>query len=136
MTGRRSHFRVGVVGLGRGLAVARAVRAVPDAKLVAVADLLPERRAAAAREFGDVACYDHHGAMLRHAALDVIVVATLGLQHREPVVDAAAAGVRGVYVEKPMATSLADCDAMIAACGAAGAVLTVGHQRRLSLIHI
>jgi predicted dehydrogenase len=46
------------------------------------------------------------------------------------VVDAAARGVRGIYVEKPMATSLADCDAMIDACRASGTILTVGHQRR------
>jgi predicted dehydrogenase len=132
MTTNRSPYRFGVVGLGRGFAVAQAIRDVPNAKLVAVADLLPERLDAAAREFGDIARYDHHRAMLQHEALDVVVVATLGLHHREPVVDAAAAGVRGVYVEKPMATSLADCDAMIAACREAGTVLTVGHQRRWS----
>src|SRR5688572_30398182 len=107
-------YRFGVVGLGRGFSVAQAVREVPNARLVAVADLLPERLDAAEREFGEVACYEHHKAMLQHEQLDVVVVATLGLHHREPVVDAAAAGVRGVYVEKPMATSLADCDAMIA----------------------
>ena len=81
-------YRVGVVGLGRGFAVAQAVRAVPQAQLVAVADLLPERLDAAAREFGDVARYDHHRAMLQHEPLDVVIVATLGLHHREPVVDA------------------------------------------------
>jgi predicted dehydrogenase len=132
MANSGSPYRIGVVGLGRGFSVAQAVREVPNARLVAVADLLPERLDAAAREFGEVARYDHHQAMLQHEALDVVVVATLGLHHREPVVDAAAAGVRGVYVEKPMATRLADCDAMIAACREAGTVLTVGHQRRWS----
>jgi predicted dehydrogenase len=127
----RSEYRVGIVGLGRGRALAQAAQALPNAKLVAVADLLPERLDWARQELGeDVGCYDHHAAMFEKADLDVVAVATLGLHHREPVVDAVAAGVRGVYVEKPMATSLADCDAMIAACREAGAVLTVGHQRR------
>jgi predicted dehydrogenase len=127
---KRREYRIGVVGLRRGLALARYCQQLPNARLVAVADLVPERVDAARQDLGDVAGYDHHRAMLQRESLDVVVVATAGLYHHEPVVDAAAAGVRGVYVEKPMATSLADCDAMTEACRAAGAVLTVGHQRR------
>jgi predicted dehydrogenase len=83
----------------RGLALARSCQKLRNGTLVAIADLVPERLDEAARELGDVARYDHHTAMLRRERLDVVVVATLGLHHREPVVDAAAAGVRGVYVE-------------------------------------
>jgi len=130
--GKQSYYRVGVVGVGdRGLGLAHYLNQVPNARLVAVVDPLPERLDRAAQELGEIALYDHHTSMLQdNKALDVVVVATLGLDHCEPTVDAAAAGVRGVYVEKPLATSLADCDAMIEACRASGTVLSVGHQRR------
>jgi predicted dehydrogenase len=103
---------------------------VEGARLVAVADLLPERRAQAREELGDVACYPDHVAMLEGAGLDVLTVATTGPSHARIVHDAVARGVRGVYCEKPIACSLADADAMIADCRAAGAVLVIGHQRR------
>ena len=130
---KHSYHRVGVVGIGgRGLGLARYCTQLPNAKLVAVADPLPERLARATQELGEIARYDHHSSMLADKALDldVVVVATIGLNHLEPTVDAAAAGVKGIYVEKPMATSLADCDAMIEACRASGTVLSIGHQRR------
>src|SRR5262249_9220922 len=44
--------------------------------------------------------------------------------------DAAEAGVQGIYCEKPIATTLADADRMIAACRANGVVLSVDHTRR------
>jgi predicted dehydrogenase len=51
-------------------------------------------------------------------------VATPHADHRDQVIQAAEHG-KHVLVEKPMATSVADCDAMIAACDAAGVVLEV-----------
>lgn len=128
---QNSHYRVGVVGVGgRGLGVATICAGLPNAKVVAIADLIPERLDKATQKLGEMACYDHHTSMLQHEDLDMVVVATLGMDHKEPTVDAAAAGVKGIYVEKPMETSLAECDAMIEACEASGTKLSVGHQRR------
>ncbi|HET9016065.1 MAG TPA: Gfo/Idh/MocA family oxidoreductase, partial [Thermomicrobiaceae bacterium] len=51
--------------------------------------------------------------------------------HREQVVAAAQAG-KHIHCEKPMASSVAECDAMIAAARAAGVKLMVGHSRRFT----
>src|SRR4051794_606585 len=126
----RQQVRVGLVGYRRGRALAKAWQGVDGASLVAVADLLPERREQAHRELGAIECYPDHVAMLEQAKLDVLTIATTGQYHAPIVRDATRRGIRGVYCEKPMACSLADADQMIADCEAAGTVLTIGHQRR------
>jgi predicted dehydrogenase len=51
-------------------------------------------------------------------------------RHAEMVLACASAGVRGVFLEKPMAGSLAECDAMLEACTRHGTRLAVAHGRR------
>lgn len=68
--------------------------------------------------------------MLETQRPDAVVVATTAPSHCEFVCAAAEAGVRFILCEKPMATSLEECDRMIAACRAAGAKLAVNHQMR------
>src|SRR5690349_21817540 len=106
-------LRVGLVGCGKvGTIHAAALRAVTEAELVACCD-------AAA----DLA------AMLREGGVEAVIIGTPHPLHAEPAVRAAEAGVH-VLVEKPMAASLADCDAMIAAARKSGATLGVISQRR------
>ena len=69
------------MGYRRGRALAEAWRGVEGARLVAVADLLPERREQARQELGEIACYPDHVAMLEAARLDVLTVATTGQFH-------------------------------------------------------
>jgi predicted dehydrogenase len=115
---------------GRGRGLAQYWQGVPNAKLVAVADLAPHLLDVAHATLGDVQCYPDHRSMLEQANLDVVTVGTTGQYHAAIVHDAVAQGVRGIYVEKPFACCLADADAMIADCKSAGTVLAVGHQRR------
>lgn len=61
---------------------------------------------------------------------DALVVASTAPSHCEYVCMAAAAGVNYILCEKPMAISISECDQMIEACQAAGAILAVNHQRR------
>jgi predicted peroxiredoxin len=68
--------------------------------------------------------------MLANVKPDALVVASTAPSHCEYVCAAAAAGVRYILCEKPMAVSLAECDRMIEACRASGAVLGVNHQMR------
>ena len=70
--------------------------------------------------------------MLENEDLDVITIGTRA-GFRPPIVkDAVAKGVKGIYMEKPIADSLDEADAMIEQCRAGGTVLTIGHQRRWS----
>lgn len=74
--------------------------------------------------FGDAA------AMLAATRPDAVVVSTTAPSHCDFVCAAATAGVRYILCEKPMATSLEECDRMIAACKKTGAKLAVNHQMR------
>jgi predicted dehydrogenase len=69
--------------------------------------------------------------MLETEKPDTATVCTPNASHAALTIAAARAGVRGVYCEKPMATSMADARAMVDACRESGAALVVNHQRRL-----
>jgi len=99
------------------------------ARLVAVAHYNPERFAGISARFG-VPCASQEE-MLADPAVDVVCVCTPSGQHAEQAIAAARAG-KHVLVEKPMALSLADADAMIAACERAGVQLGVALQRRVT----
>lgn len=101
-------------------------RHVPNAHLSAVA--MGSRAPALAAEYG-VAAEPSAADLLRRPDVDAVIIATPHSTHRALTVLAAAAG-KHVYVEKPMAVTLDDCDAMIQACEAAGVALTVNKITR------
>ena len=121
--------RVGLVGCGKvGTIHAAALRSLPEAEFVAACDASPERAEAFAARYGcrpfpDVA------SMLRDGGVEAVVIGTPHPLHAEPAVRAAEAGVH-VLVEKPMAATLADCDAMLASARKTGVTLGVVSQRR------
>lgn len=78
--------------------------------------------------------YPDLAAALADETVDAVFVTTPNDQHRTQVERAAAAG-KHVLVEKPMALTAADCEAMIAACAAAGVALGVGFQQRHAPVH-
>jgi predicted dehydrogenase len=73
--------------------------------------------------------------MLQDPAVDAVVVAVPNWLHREVTVESLAAG-KHVLVEKPMASTVAECDAMIAAAEAAGKTLMVGHSQHFFPVNI
>ncbi|MEY3019541.1 MAG: hypothetical protein RLZZ272_525, partial [Actinomycetota bacterium] len=120
---------VGVIGLGEiGQVHCDVLASMPDVRLVAVADVDAARATVTAERFGAVACTDHRD-LLALEGMDAVIVATPDQLHRDVVVDAAGAGVH-VLVEKPIATTLEDADAMIAAAERAGTMLSVGFTLR------
>jgi predicted dehydrogenase len=129
-------YAVGVVGCGgMGHAHATTYDTHERTEVVAAADLDDEARTAFAEEFDVDATYEDHAAMLAAEDLDVVSVCTLHSTHAALTVDAAEAGVDGVFCEKPMATSLGEAEDMVDAAERNGVKLTVGHQRRFDPVH-
>jgi UDP-N-acetyl-2-amino-2-deoxyglucuronate dehydrogenase len=123
---------IGFAILGPGIVAdyhrqAIAANADLGAQLVAVGHYIPARFTEMSAEFG-VPCLSLEE-LLAHPAVDVICICTPSGQHAVQTIAAAQAG-KHVLVEKPMALSLADADAMIAACAQAGVKLGVVLQRR------
>lgn len=126
-------YRFALVGCGR-IAKRHAELlsgVVADAKLVAVCDL----DVAKARAFGErygVDWYQSMEEMMTRAQPDVVSVLTPSGLHREHVLQLAPHG-KHIVVEKPMALTLDDADAMIAACDAHGCRLFVVKQNRFNV---
>ena len=99
---------------------------VPDGHLVAVAE--GTRAPALAAEYGVDRSPDM-AALLARDDVDAVLICTPHSTHL-PLTEAAAAAGKHVYIEKPMAVTLADCDAMIAACRDARVLLDVNHVTR------
>jgi predicted dehydrogenase len=106
-----------------------ALRDATGIEVVAVADRSPERaqRVAALLGLDASAIHTDHEAVLARSDVDAVSVATPPSSHREIVCAAAQAG-KHVLSEKPLATTLADADAMIDACAAAGVLLGLFHN--------
>jgi len=127
-------FGIGVIGCGTIAQTAHfpaVARLRNRARLVAVADVREEAAAHAAQAWGAAASYTDYHALLDRADVDVVIVATPEFLHAEQVAAAAAAG-KHILCEKPMAPSVEEADAMLAATRAAGVVFMVGHSRRFS----
>lgn len=124
----------GIIGTGMmGGTYAEAMRAqAPHARLVAVAG--GRRAAALGGEYG-IPVEPTADALLARGDVDAVVIATPHTTHLPLSLAAAQAG-KHVYLEKPMALSVGECDAIIAACRNAGVRLTVASQSRYNDISI
>jgi predicted dehydrogenase len=122
-------IRCGVWGVGVwGEKHARVYAAIPEAKLVGVHDRSPERARAVAEQYGTRA-FESPDALLKEC--EAVSVATPTVAHRAATETALAAGAH-VLVEKPIAATVADADAMLAAAKRAGRVLQVGQVERFN----
>jgi UDP-N-acetyl-2-amino-2-deoxyglucuronate dehydrogenase len=119
----------GIVGAGVISAThAKAIAALPAARLVAVTDVVPERARAFAESYGCQVEPDLD-ALLARGDVDVVSVCVPSGLHAEVGVQAAAAG-KHLVVEKPIDVTLAAADRLIHAARAAGVVMTVISQHR------
>ncbi len=128
-------YRAAIFGLGAiSRAHLRGYNAPENAtrvQVIAGADISNEARDRFGADTGGASTYADYRELLERERPDVVSICTWPPFHPEMVEAAAAAGVRGILCEKPMAVDLAGCDRMLAAAEGAGAILVVGHQRRL-----
>jgi predicted dehydrogenase len=136
-------YRAGVVGFGRvGRNHAEAFLDADGVELGAIADVDEALVAELGDRWGVPAerRYHSHSAMLADEDLDVVSVATPGGYHRDHVLDVvdsatepeAPADPDVIWCEKPIATTVARAEEMVAACDDAGVELLVNHSRRFS----
>lgn len=118
-------LRIGIIGLGIGMRHASSFAQLPEAKIVAMADPAPTWLSVSMEDF----CA-HYGAkpysdgfeMMEREQLDAVSICTNPRLHR-PMVEAAARRGLQILLEKPMAGTVEDCVAMMAACERAGVSL-------------
>src|SRR3954468_11550885 len=121
-------LRVGVAGLGVAATFALPeIARHPRVRLTAAADPRPEGRAAFTRQF-DAPAYATVEALCASRDVDAVYVLTPNRWHARHAILAAESG-KQVIPEKPMALTLADCEAMLAAARRHGVRLLVGHSQ-------
>ncbi len=99
-------------------------------QIVALADIYPDKAQEKVERFGlEANVYEDYKDLLGKETLDLAVVLTPPFAHAETTIAALNAGIN-VLLEKPMATSLDECDAMIAAAEKSGKLLSVVAQNR------
>jgi predicted dehydrogenase len=125
-------LRFGLIGCGdiAERRVAPALASAEGSRLGAVARARPERAAEFAARHGAARWYSDWRELVRDPEIDAVYVATPVHVHAEQAVAAARAG-KHVLVEKPMALSVAECEAMVAAACEAGVRLGVAYYRHL-----
>ena len=119
-------YGVGIIGASRvSGGHAQAVAAVPETQLVAIAEPDAVRRAQFTRKH-QCTGYASHNDLLADPRVDVVMIGLPHFLHTE-ITLAACAARKHIFLEKPMAMTVADCDAIIAAAEEAGVKLLVAH---------
>lgn len=120
----------GIIGGGLwGETHARIMAAHPQAQLVAVCDLVEDRARKIAETFGAQAYYTDFHEMLKHPDIQAVGIVTPDFAHCEPFIAACQAG-KHILLEKPLATTHADLQAMRTAYQAANVRVMVDFHAR------
>jgi predicted dehydrogenase len=127
--GPRSRLRVAVVGVGHlGQHHARVLAADPRVELVAVADSRLDQAQAIAARYGTTAVTDSRGLV---DCVDAVSIAVPTVHHQEVAAPFLERGI-ATLIEKPLAPTLAQAEALVGLARARGAVLQVGHIERFN----
>ena len=125
-------IRVGVIGVGWfGTVHCRVIAGHTELELAALCDASEERLAEMAREHGVSRTCTDYRELAEDPELDALAVVTPWEHHAAPALAGLAAG-KHVLVEKPMASTVADCQRMCDAAREGGAILLVGHVCRFN----
>ncbi len=124
-------YRAAVIGCGKmSRGHARAFLNNQRVDLVAGADVSEAARDAFSREFDVGSMYSDPAELLANERPDLVSICTWPPLHADLTEAVFAAGVKGVWCEKPMAVHLSEADRMVAAAQESGGVLIINHQRR------
>ena len=129
-----------IVGLGRiAEHFMAATRSTTNSKVTALVSGHRDKALRIAAQYGvpesSVYNYENFDSIASNKAVDAVYVALPNSMHAEYTIRAAKAG-KHVLCEKPMATSVADCEQMIAACKSAGVKLMIAYRCHYEPIHL
>lgn len=123
-------FNVAVIGAGAiGLDHINSFKQHPQARVVALAEVSPERGREAADKFGIPELVQDYKALLKRPDIDVFSIALPNYLHAKVALEALKAG-KHVMLDKPMATNAGDAAKLVAAARATGRTLMVGQNNR------
>ena len=119
---------IGIIGAGfMGMLHARVFSQLTDVRVIALSDPALDRAPELPDQPEPVEHYHNHKQLLERKEIEAVVIATPEHMHREIVVDSALAG-KHILLEKPIATTLEDADAIIQE--------TEKHKIKLMMAHI
>jgi predicted dehydrogenase len=124
-------INVGVIGLGhRGYLADIVHRPQQGTSVVHVCDISPTRRERARSRFGDTVKFSTSvPEMLADERLDAVMILSPDWLHADHAIASMESG-KAVFLEKPMATTIPDCDRILRAARQHNAKLYVGHNMR------
>lgn len=126
-------LKFGIIGTGWiAEAHVESLKMLPDAEIVAGADLIPGKAEKFFTRYGvpNVRCYPDHKAMLEAEDLDAVCVCTYNSTHAECTIDSLKKGVN-VILEKPMCVTLEEAIDIVKAEKESGKLLSIGFQPRM-----
>jgi predicted dehydrogenase len=122
-------YKTGIIGCGKVAHLhAKALQNLKESEFIAVWSRTPASAERFAKKYGVTAYQDISG-MVKDENLDLVIVCTPHPFHKDPTNEALMAGAH-VLVEKPLASSLTDCDSMIETANKYRRKLGVISQRR------
>ncbi|MPZ15440.1 MAG: hypothetical protein GEU73_13640 [Chloroflexi bacterium] len=126
----REPLGIAVVGCGRmGTHRARLAAAHPAVAFLALADIDAEKARTLGESVGAQVVSDDPIEVIEHPDVSCVIVSSSESEHAKPAIAAIAAG-KDVLIEKPLATTREDADAIVAAAEAVGVRLRVGYSQR------
>lgn len=130
--GANDRVRVGMIGVGgRGQELLKQLQAVPNAQLVAVADIYSRSRDQARQLAPGIQPLDDHRRLLDLKDVDAVIVASPLHLHARHFVDTVAAG-KDLYCEKTMTWSIPEAEQCLAAANNSRQVVQIGLQHESS----
>lgn len=135
--GGAGDLRVGLIGAGNLARWAHLpnLKKMPGVTLQAICSASGARGKSYARRFGAAYCCSDYEEMLRDPEIDVVVILTRNQHHAGQALAALQAG-KHVFLEKPMALTVEECQALERAVAETGKQLTVGFNRRFAPFYV
>ena len=128
-------IRVGIIGCGKIAQVRHIPEYVanPNVELYGFYDINQTRTEELAKKYGGKA-FASYEELLADETIEAVSVCAANHVHAEITIAALKAG-KHVLCEKPMAVTLAECEAMVAAAEESGKYLMIGQNQRLAMAH-